>query len=48
MTKTRIKGQNFQVAFSPMEKGLSYLLPWTKLPQGAIFHGEKGIKLLFP
>jgi len=32
----------------PWRKGLSYLFPLTKLPQGAIFHGEKCIKSLFP
>jgi hypothetical protein len=35
MMKTKTKGQIFQVALSPEEKG-------TKLPWGAIFHGEKG------
>ncbi len=33
--KTKIKGQNFQVALSPEEKGI-------KLPWGTISHGERG------
>ncbi len=35
MMKTKTKGQIFQVALSPEEKG-------TKLPWGAIFHRERG------
>jgi hypothetical protein len=35
MMKTKTKGQIFQVALSPKEKG-------TKLPWGAIFQGERG------
>jgi len=42
MTKTKIKGQNFQVVFSPMEKRIKLPFPFDEIaPRSNFSWGER-------